>query len=150
MRLRLTKPALKKQASDFQRSSDLILVFIFLFSFFLFFCFFSTPFLTSLFLFILTFTCTLLLYQQLKNYYYDRKIIMKAWNYLSGWTSFSLPKNIQKRLYKFLLRKAIGQFLQNELDLENFDIELMNGSVELRDLDLNLQVSKDSLYITHS
>lgn len=66
---------------------------------------------------------------------------MKAWNYLSGWTSFSLPKNIQKRLYKFLLRKAIGQFLQNELDLENFDIELMNGSVELRDLDLNLQVS---------
>lgn len=65
---------------------------------------------------------------------------MKAWNYLSGWTSFSLPKNIQKRLYKFLLRKAIGQFLQNELDLENFDIELMNGSVELRDLDLNLQV----------
>ncbi|KAI7888841.1 uncharacterized protein EV154DRAFT_539128 [Mucor mucedo] len=64
---------------------------------------------------------------------------MKAWEYLSGWTNFSLPNNIQKRLYKFLLRKAIGQFLQNELDLENFDIGLMNGSVELRDLDLNLQ-----------
>ncbi|KAI9487439.1 MAG: hypothetical protein EXX96DRAFT_476198 [Benjaminiella poitrasii] len=64
---------------------------------------------------------------------------MKAWNYLSGWTSFALPKNIQKRLYKFVLRRAIGQFLQNELDLENFDIALINGNLELRDLDLNLQ-----------
>ncbi|KAI8090453.1 hypothetical protein BDF21DRAFT_377473 [Thamnidium elegans] len=63
---------------------------------------------------------------------------MKAWNYISGLTNFSLPNNIQKRLYKFLLRKAIGQFLEKELDLENFDIGIMNGSVELRDLDLNL------------
>lgn len=66
---------------------------------------------------------------------------MKAWEYLSGWTNFSLPNNIQKRLYKFLLRRAIGQFLEKELDLENFDIGIMNGSVELRDLDLNLQVN---------
>ncbi|KAF1796478.1 hypothetical protein FB192DRAFT_1292335 [Mucor lusitanicus] len=64
---------------------------------------------------------------------------MKAWSYLSEWTSYALPKNIQKRLYKFVLRRAIGQFLQNELDLENFDIALMNGNLELRDLDLNLQ-----------
>lgn len=70
---------------------------------------------------------------------------MKAWDYLSGWTNFSLPNNIQKRLYKFLLRRAIGQFLQNELDLENFDIGIMNGSVELRDLDLNLQVTMNNL-----
>lgn len=66
---------------------------------------------------------------------------MKAWDYLSGWTSFALPKNIQKRLYKFVLRRAIGQFLQNELDLENFDIALIDGNLELRDLDLNLQVN---------
>ncbi|KAI8990792.1 hypothetical protein BDF20DRAFT_2784 [Mycotypha africana] len=63
---------------------------------------------------------------------------MKAWNYIYGWANFALPSNIQKRLYKFVLRKAIGQFLQNELDLEHFDIALLNGSVELRDLDLNL------------
>jgi hypothetical protein len=67
---------------------------------------------------------------------------MKAWNYLSGWTSFALPNNIQKRLYKFVLRRAIGQFLQNELDLENFDIALIDGNLELRDLDLNLQVMR--------
>ncbi|KAI8381283.1 uncharacterized protein BYT42DRAFT_565980 [Radiomyces spectabilis] len=74
---------------------------------------------------------------------------MKAWNYLSsGWTNFALPTNIQKRLYKFLLRKAIGQFLTNELDLDNFDIELVNGSVELRDLDLNLQTLNECIIDT--
>ncbi|KAI7862276.1 hypothetical protein BDF14DRAFT_1974660 [Spinellus fusiger] len=74
---------------------------------------------------------------------------MKAWQFLSsGWTNFMLPTNIQKRLYKFLLRKAIGQFLANELDLENFDIELVNGSVELRDLDLNLQTLNECLIDT--
>lgn len=72
---------------------------------------------------------------------------MKAWNYLSGWTnSFSLPSNIQKKLYKFLLKRAIGPFLENDLDLDNFDIELVNGSVELRELKLNLTVN-DSLCV---
>lgn len=68
---------------------------------------------------------------------------MRAWDFIpSAWSNFTLPTIIQKRLYKFLLRKAIGQFIANELDLENFDIELVNGSVELRDLDLNLQVGR--------
>lgn len=68
---------------------------------------------------------------------------MKAWSYLSsGFTNIPIPSNIQKRLYKFLLRKAIGQFLATDLDVDNFDIELLNGSVELRDLELNLDVSK--------
>jgi hypothetical protein len=63
---------------------------------------------------------------------------MKAWEYLSSWTNFGLPSNIQKRLYQFLLRKAIGEFVQN--DLNNFDIDLKNGHVELRRLELNLEV----------
>jgi hypothetical protein len=67
---------------------------------------------------------------------------MKAWQALSsGWTAFAIPSNIQKRLYKFLLRKSIGRFLAQELDFENFDVELVNGCIELRDLDLNLEVS---------
>ncbi|RCI05217.1 autophagy- protein 2 [Rhizopus stolonifer] len=73
---------------------------------------------------------------------------MKAWNYLSGWTNFSIPSNIQKRLYKFILKKAIGPFLQDDLDLENFDIELVNGSVELRDLKLNLDKLNELLQDT--
>ncbi|CAO3665912.1 unnamed protein product [Umbelopsis ramanniana] len=71
---------------------------------------------------------------------------MKAWQALSsGWTAFAIPSNIQKRLYKFLLRKSIGQFLAQELDFENFDVELVNGCIELRDLDLNLEVLDEIL-----
>jgi N-terminal region of Chorein or VPS13 len=72
----------------------------------------------------------------------DSYLSMKAWQALSsGWTAFAIPSNIQKRLYKFLLRKSIGRFLAQELDFENFDVELVNGCIELRDLDLNLEVS---------
>ncbi|KAI8579183.1 hypothetical protein K450DRAFT_210478 [Umbelopsis ramanniana AG] len=71
---------------------------------------------------------------------------MKAWQALSsGWTAFAIPSNIQKRLYKFLLRKSIGRFLAQELDFENFDVELVNGCIELRDLDLNLEVLDEIL-----
>ncbi|ORX52770.1 hypothetical protein DM01DRAFT_1055778 [Hesseltinella vesiculosa] len=71
---------------------------------------------------------------------------MKAWSYLSsGLSNLPLPSTIQKRLYKFLLRKALGQFLATDLDLDNFDIELVNGSLELRDLDLNLDTFNNCL-----
>ncbi|CAO3577634.1 unnamed protein product [Absidia cylindrospora] len=74
---------------------------------------------------------------------------MKAWSYLSsGFTNIPIPSNIQKRLYKFLLRKAIGQFLATDLHVDNFDIELLNGSVELRDLELNLDAINDLLIDT--
>ncbi|KAI8333041.1 hypothetical protein BC941DRAFT_516431 [Chlamydoabsidia padenii] len=74
---------------------------------------------------------------------------MKAWSYLSsGFTNIPLPSNIQKRLYKFLLRKALGQFLATDLDVENFDVELLNGSLELRDLELNLDAINDLLMDT--
>ena len=42
---------------------------------------------------------------------------------------------------KFLLKRAIGQFLATELDLANLDVELGEGRVVLRDLDLNVDVS---------
>ncbi|OZJ06461.1 hypothetical protein BZG36_00455, partial [Bifiguratus adelaidae] len=64
---------------------------------------------------------------------------MTPWS-LSGWATFAIPTNVQKRLYKFLLKKAIGQFLARELELEHFDVELAKGSVELRDLRLNVKV----------
>lgn len=65
---------------------------------------------------------------------------MKAWGF-GGWTTLAIPNNIQKRLYKYLLKKAIGQFLANDLDFNSFDIQLSKGTVELRDLELNVQVS---------
>ena len=76
------------------------------------------------------------------NLYTRLLFTMKPWNFIPSAWPFTLPTNIQKRLQKYMLRKAIGQFLANDLDLEDFDIELVNGSVELRELNLNLEASK--------
>ncbi|KAI8098544.1 uncharacterized protein BX664DRAFT_255802 [Halteromyces radiatus] len=72
-----------------------------------------------------------------------------AWDYLSsGFTNFSIPFNIQKRLHKYLLWKTIGSYLATELNQDNFDFELVNGSFELRDVDLNLDTLNDKLIDT--
>lgn len=42
---------------------------------------------------------------------------------------------------KFLLKRAIGQFLATELDVANLDVELGEGRVVLKDLALNMDVS---------
>lgn len=51
--------------------------------------------------------------------------------------SFSSPL---KRFYKFLLKRVLGQFLQYELDLNQLEVQLSQGEVTLRDLELNVQV----------
>ena len=46
-----------------------------------------------------------------------------------------------KRLYKFVLKRVLGNFLKTELDLEQLDVQLGAGVLELRDLELNVHVS---------
>jgi hypothetical protein len=63
---------------------------------------------------------------------------------LSGWpsiASWAMPAALQKRLVKFLLKRAVGQFLRDELDLDHLDVQLGQGVVQLRELALNVQVS---------
>lgn len=70
----------------------------------------------------------------------------------SLWTSISnsIPTTLYKRLFKFLLKRAIGQFLSSDLDLENLEVQLGNGVVVLRELELNLEVNLLSLLsLTH-
>ncbi|GLT37479.1 hypothetical protein SLA2020_117940 [Shorea laevis] len=43
-----------------------------------------------------------------------------------------------KRLFKFLLKKTLGQFILGEIDLEQLDVQLSNGTVQLSDLALNV------------
>ncbi|ORX90696.1 hypothetical protein K493DRAFT_339837 [Basidiobolus meristosporus CBS 931.73] len=64
---------------------------------------------------------------------------MRGWSF-SGWT---LPSTLQKRLVKFLLKRAIGQFLLEELDLDNLDVQLGTGYVQLKELQLNTEVLND-------
>ncbi|KAK9721882.1 autophagy- protein 2 [Basidiobolus ranarum] len=64
---------------------------------------------------------------------------MRGWSF-SDWT---LPATLQKRLVKFLLKRAIGQFLLEELDIDNLDIQLGTGFVQLKELQLNTEVLND-------
>ena len=51
--------------------------------------------------------------------------------------SFSSPL---KRFYKFLLKRILGSFLQYDLGLDQLDVQLAKGELELRDLELNVQM----------
>lgn len=58
------------------------------------------------------------------------------------YSSLAVTAGFQKRLVNFLLQRAIGNFLEDDLDLEHLvDIELANGKVHLADLRLNARVS---------
>jgi N-terminal region of Chorein or VPS13 len=49
-----------------------------------------------------------------------------------------LPSNIQKRLVSYALTHVLGTFLEHQtFDVENLELELLNGNVSLRNLDLN-------------
>jgi hypothetical protein len=52
-----------------------------------------------------------------------------------------LEYNPLKRFYKYILKRVVGNFLQNELDLDQLEVQLGAGTVELRDLELNVDVS---------
>ncbi|KAF9182323.1 autophagy- protein 2 [Haplosporangium sp. Z 767] len=65
---------------------------------------------------------------------------MKAWSLGNFFSSLAVPAGLQKRLVSFLLQRAIGRFLEDDLNLEKLDIELSNGIVHLTDLRLNARV----------
>eukprot|EP00898_Chlorokybus_atmophyticus_P006013 jgi/Chlat1/6412/Chrsp45S06026 len=50
-----------------------------------------------------------------------------------------------KRLYKFALKRALGKVLQNELDLEQLDVQMGTGTVELRNLLLDTDYLTEQL-----
>ncbi len=60
--------------------------------------------------------------------------------------SWSLAKSAEavfsewavKRLFKFLLKKKLGQFLLGDIDLNQLDIQLSQGIIQLNDLALNV------------
>ena len=43
-----------------------------------------------------------------------------------------------KRLCKFLLKKKLGQFLLGEIDIDQLDVQLADGTIQLNDLALNV------------
>ena len=64
----------------------------------------------------------------------------RGWPFTSWGLSINIPSTIQKRLLKFLLKKALGQFLAEEPDIDNLEVQLGNGTVQLKELRLNVEV----------
>jgi len=49
-----------------------------------------------------------------------------------------LPSNLQKHLLSYALTHVLGTFLEPQsFSLENLELQLLNGTVSLRNLDLN-------------
>jgi autophagy-related protein 2 len=42
-----------------------------------------------------------------------------------------------RRVLKFVLKRSVGRYLQNDLDLEQLDVQLGTGAIELRNALLN-------------
>ncbi|XP_060676468.1 autophagy-related protein 2 isoform X1 [Ziziphus jujuba] len=50
-----------------------------------------------------------------------------------------------KRLCKFLLKKKLGQFLLGDIDLDQLDVQLTQGTIQLSDLALNVDYINEKL-----
>jgi hypothetical protein len=62
----------------------------------------------------------------------------RGWPFTS-WGLINIPSTIQKRLLKFLLKRALGQFLAEDIDLD-LDVQLSQGLLRLKELKLNVEV----------
>lgn len=60
------------------------------------------------------------------------------WYY--DWSSLAFPQSLQKRLFAFLLQKGIGQFLENDLDIDRLNLQLGNGVAEIHNVAIKVEV----------
>lgn len=49
-----------------------------------------------------------------------------------------MPRWAVKRVCKFFLKKKLGQFILGDIDLDQLDVQLSDGSIQLNDLALNV------------
>ncbi|XP_008456130.1 autophagy-related protein 2 isoform X1 [Cucumis melo] len=62
---------------------------------------------------------------------------MFPWN-IAKTAEAMFSKFAVKRLCKFLLKKKLGQFLLGEIDIDQLDVQLADGTIQLSDLALNV------------
>ncbi|XP_023532824.1 autophagy-related protein 2 isoform X1 [Cucurbita pepo subsp. pepo] len=62
---------------------------------------------------------------------------MFTWN-IAKTAEAMFSKFAVKRLCKFLLKKKLGQFLLGEIDIDQLDVQLADGTIQLSDLALNV------------
>jgi len=53
---------------------------------------------------------------------------------------FGFFQNPLKRFYKFIFKKFFGGLVRNELNVEQLDVQIGAGVIELKNLELNTDV----------
>ncbi|KAK8616353.1 hypothetical protein V6N13_017906 [Hibiscus sabdariffa] len=61
-----------------------------------------------------------------------------AWNNIAKSAEAVVSRWAVKRVFKFLLKKKLGQFILGDIDLDQLDVQLTEGSIQLSDLALNV------------
>lgn len=51
-----------------------------------------------------------------------------------------------KRVVKFLLKKKLGKLILGDIDLDQLDIQLRDGSIQLSDLAINVDYFNDKVF----
>ncbi|PPD78601.1 hypothetical protein GOBAR_DD24471 [Gossypium barbadense] len=61
-----------------------------------------------------------------------------AWNNFAKSAEAVVSRWAVKRVFKFLLKKKLGQFILGDIDLDQLDVQLTEGTIQLSDLVLNV------------
>ncbi|XWS39960.1 hypothetical protein CRYUN_Cryun18bG0099200 [Craigia yunnanensis] len=61
-----------------------------------------------------------------------------AWNNIAKSAEDVVSRWAVKRVFKFLLKKKLGQFILGDIDLDQLDVQLTEGSIQLSDLAINV------------
>jgi autophagy-related protein 2 len=62
---------------------------------------------------------------------------MFSWNFAKS-AEAVLSRLAVKRLCKFVLKKKLGQFILGDIDLDQLDVQISEGTIQLSDLALNV------------
>jgi len=72
------------------------------------------------------------------------------WNNFAKSAEAILSRFILKRVCKFLLKKKLGQFILGEIDLDQLDVQIAAGTLELADLALNVDFVNQKVLNFHA
>ena len=52
-----------------------------------------------------------------------------------------------KKICKFVLKKKLGKILLGDIDFDQLDVQLRNGTIQLNDLALNVDFINQKVYV---
>lgn len=71
---------------------------------------------------------------------------MFPWNFAEA----AFSRWAVKRVVKFLLKKKLGKFILGDIDLDQLDIQLRDGTIQLSDLAINVDYFNDKVSLKKS